>query len=902
MADQKRYKIKSVTGSDPSMPPRKRGRPRKNPVEEPKPEPKNEHMFAFQILPFILVVVAVVLEIFFLASDSGVVGNAIKTGFFAMFGVMSYAFPAVIVYSAIILGMGKKHSNFVSKIIYSIIVFILITMLIHVFVGTMTLSAKELIAEGMESGGGGLIGGGLASLFLMGFKKTASIIILIASIIILLLLMAGLTPRQFARMAGEKVNDARDHVSEKKAHVDPEKDESIEVIGDEDYDNGINVDLTGTSRGSKIDSLATDNGSIGEPEPLTKREIKVSDMNIDISGIVRNDDIAEEDHKKIDNDLYSEEPVDNADGTDLRKIFVDPDDADDFFSGDDWDEKKAGKDINSSAEVEIAVDKGEAEPVEVISSGQDDTSEEKREIPNDKFDAGKDYRVEQITMPVPKKEYRFPPIRLLVKQQASSVGNIKNELKITGEKLVSTLATYKVNVRITGISRGPSTTRFEVMPEQGVRVSSINNLSDDIALNLAASGGVRIEAPIPGKMAVGIEIPNRKRETVQIRPLIEDPKFKENRSKLNVVLGMNVAGEPVYCDIAKMPHLLIAGTTGSGKSVCLNCMLISILYKADPDEVKLILIDPKKVEMNMYNGLPHLIVPVVSDPKKAAGALAWAVGEMERRYLLIEEAGVRDLASYNEATADDPEKEHLPLIVIVIDEMADLMMTAAKEVENSICRLAQKARAAGIHVVMATQRPSVDVVTGLIKANFPSRIALTVANQVDSRTILDGSGAEKLLGRGDMLYSPIGLMKPERVQGAWVSDEEVEDVITFIKDKNETEDEVYDNNVIREIEHSAEMVGEKKNSASGFDSDPAHSEEDPLFAQAVEVAIESKKISTSLLQRRLSIGYGRAAKLIDLMQARGFVTPPDGNKPRDVRITQEEYQELVLRGNNLDNI
>lgn len=492
-----------------------------------------------------------------------------------------------------------------------------------------------------------------------------------------------------------------------------------------------------------------------------------------------------------------------------------------------------------------------------------------------------------------KPEYKFPPLSLLHKDTGGVNADHSAELQANGVKLVSTLESFKVRTKITNISRGPTITRYELMPDQGVRVRAIANLVDDIALNLATSG-VRIEAPIPGKPAVGIEVPNSVAETVYLRDLLENPRFEQAGSKVTAALGMDVAGDPIFVDIGKMPHLLIAGTTGSGKSVCINSLITSLLFRATPEEVKLILIDPKKVELGVYNRLPHLLVPVVTNPKKAAGALTWAVSEMEKRYEMIEEAGVRDIKGYNRQVEDgEIEGEKMPSIIIVIDELADLMMTAPDTVEESVCRLAQKARAAGMHLIIGTQRPSVDVITGLIKANIPSRIAFTVKSNVDSRTIIDIAGAEKLIGHGDMLYAPVGAMKPIRVQGAFVSDKEVEAVCDFIRE--EAGEVSYDQKTLDEIrEHEAECeeLGKKSVLPGVDDSDD---EDDPKFAEAVRVAVESGKISTSLLQRRLALGYGRAAKIIDKMEKMGIVSAPDGQKPRNVLINMQDYQEMILK-------
>lgn len=485
--------------------------------------------------------------------------------------------------------------------------------------------------------------------------------------------------------------------------------------------------------------------------------------------------------------------------------------------------------------------------------------------------------------------YIFPPVSLLEQSEKVNEDDITKELQTNGQMLVDTLKSFGVQTKIVDICRGPAVTRYELQPASGVKISKITNLADDIALNLAASG-VRIEAPIPGKAAVGVEIPNKIVSIVKMRELISSKKFTLSKSRLSVVVGKDIAGEVQIADLAKMPHLLIAGSTGSGKSVCINSFLISLLYKSSPDEVKLLMIDPKVVELGIYNGVPHLLVPVVTDPKKAAGALNWAVGEMLNRYKLFAERNVRDIMSYNKAIrslaeSDTPPDEELimmPQIVIVIDELADLMMAAPNEVEDAICRLAQMARAAGMHLVIATQRPSVDVITGIIKANIPSRIALAVSSQVDSRTILDGSGAEKLLGRGDMLFSPIGSHKPIRVQGCYVTDHEIESVVDFVKNSRAID---YDETIIEEIEKNAIVESNKEGRSSDED------ENDPMIEEAIKCVMEAGQASTSLLQRRLRLGYARAGRLIDQMEQMGIVGPYEGSKPRQVCITRQQWLE-----------
>lgn len=507
------------------------------------------------------------------------------------------------------------------------------------------------------------------------------------------------------------------------------------------------------------------------------------------------------------------------------------------------------------------------------------------------------FSVEKSLFGENKENYEFPPINLLNSSVDPDDHDISFELSNNGKILVDTLKSFNVQTKIVDISRGPAVTRYELQPAAGVKISKITTLADDIALNLAASG-VRIEAPIPGKAAVGVEIPNKVVSVVNMKELISSSKFISAGSKLSVVLGRDISGDIMITDLAKMPHLLIAGSTGSGKSVCINSFIISILYKARPDEVKLLMIDPKVVELGIYNGIPHLLVPVVTDARKAAGALNWAVNEMLLRYKKFAENNVRDLESYNKFIDSHPlvtDKEgeileKMPQIVIIIDELSDLMMAAPREVEDYVCRLAQMARAAGMHIVIATQRPSVDVITGIIKANIPSRIALAVSSQIDSRTILDMSGAEKLLGRGDMLFSPVGSSKPIRVQGCYVTDGEIENVIKFLKNSQESS---YDVKIAEEIEKNAVTENSKNDeSASGENS------LDSAITEAIKCVVEAGQASTSFLQRKLRVGYARAGRLMDEMEQLGVVGPYEGSKPRQVLINYQQFLEMDINKKN----
>ncbi|MBE6806590.1 MAG: DNA translocase FtsK [Ruminococcaceae bacterium] len=485
--------------------------------------------------------------------------------------------------------------------------------------------------------------------------------------------------------------------------------------------------------------------------------------------------------------------------------------------------------------------------------------------------------------------YRYPPLSLLDSTSDAADARMQDgDRAAVGTLLVNTLKDFGINTELGDVTCGPSVTRYELVPSAGVKISRITGLSDDIALRLATTG-VRIEAPIPNKAAVGIEVPNKSRRTVRLHSLLDTAEYRNAKGKLTVALGQDIEGRAVYTDLAKMPHLLIAGTTGSGKSVCTNSMIQSVLFRARPDEVKMILIDPKKVEFGVYNGVPHLMLPVVTDPRKAAATLGWAVNEMLKRYQMFAESKARDIGDYNEIARKEGQFPPLPLILIVIDELADLMMAAGNEVEDSICRLAQMARAAGMHMVIATQRPSVDVITGLIKGNIPSRLALTVASGVDSRTILDGSGAEKLLGNGDMLFMPLGQSKPQRIQGCYVSNKEIERVIEFLKDSDKPIE--YDQEMIEEIERQAASAGGKR---AGRDDEETGDEVDEALSQAIEIAVEAGSISTSMLQRKMRLGYARAGRIIDQMEQRGIVGPSEGSKPRKVLISRQEWIEMSI--------
>ncbi len=860
-------------------------------LQERKAE--RQSFFVTQVLPYILIVAAIFLVVCYFTGggeDPGVVNGFIYNALTGLFSGAAFILPLFLIVSAIMSLTDKTDASAAMRYTFAGISMLLLAALLQLITPAGSFSVVTLFKNGTELSGGGVIGGLIGELFLICFKAAGSYVLIIAFLLLSVLLMIGLTPKYIYVYIAYTIKTKRDEAAQRKAEAmldeplhfrDPDAiAEAYEAKQAEKAKAKEEKTETTTSRRKpKFDTDVPVEIDIPEdvlPAPETAPEPEPEPVDMDTA--IFNEVLERTRSKKSAAEIEAEKA---------------------FFEG---AEKPAAPEA-VAAEPKVEEIKAETSGVSADSAAILDQladaylgrgNGEAESLSVERSDEGEIVSVEQVAIEIPKPEYKFPPIDLLTEDKGSKAGDIRGELHDNAAKLVRVLGSFNVKTKIVGVSRGPTITRYELLPEAGTRVRSIANLVDDIALNLATTG-VRIEAPIPGKAAVGIEVPNKVAETVYLRSLIDTKEFSENASKISTALGKNVGGEPVFMDIKKMPHLLIAGATGMGKSVCINCLLVSMLYKASPDEVKLMLIDPKKVEFNIYNGLPHLLVPVVSDPKKAAGSLNWAVNEMERRFGLIEAVGVRDIASYNEITKNDPDYEYMPQIVIVIDELADLMSTAPDDVETSIARLAAKARAAGMHLIIGTQRPSVDVITGVIKANIPSRIACTVASQVDSRTIIDRSGAENLIGRGDMLYSPVGASKTIRVQGAFVSDKEVDDVVSFIKAQNLSSENNKGDEIMKEIEAAAAMCGSKKGSGGAAEGGGADGDGDPLLRQALDVAFESGKVSTSLLQRRLSIGYGRAAKIIDRLEELGYVSAPEGQKPRQLLITKQEYMEMVLR-------
>ena len=777
----------------------------------------------------ILIVISILLAVL-IYTKSGVVGAKLNEILGGMMGIIQYVLPIGIFAIAIKIAC-DENDGLSSKIIQYVIFIISIAVLMSTFeISTGQLTTNKELSEvvkdayslGASGIGGGAIGAALAVPLVNLLGEIGAIILSIGIAVILLVFMFGINLSDIINEFVEKRQEKRDERLELKRLNKEEELKDRE------------------ERRKQREERAKERArALHAQESATTLDEMDNQIKINFGGSF----VDEQEPKK------------------LKKYNHDNDNL-----------------IPLTKETKGMLKQQEKMEPDVIENNLFKTEEEKKE------DKTKEVLQLEHAMEVEDENYEYPPLELLSKASKKAIKGGAKLLTDTATKLQKTLYSFGVSAKVENVSVGPAITRYELKPAEGVRVSKIANLADDIALNLAAET-IRIEAPIPGKQAVGIEVPNKEKESVHLREVLESDEFKNNKSKLTVALGRDVAGEIELADIAKMPHVLIAGATGSGKSVCINTIISSIIYNAKPSEVKLVMVDPKVVELSVYNGIPHLLIPVVTDPKKAAGALAWAVQEMDDRYNKFATKGVRDLKGYNKAIEKEGGIAKLPQIVIIVDELADLMMVAAKDVEEAICRLAQKARAAGMHLVIATQRPSVDVITGLIKANIPSRIAFAVSSQVDSRTILDTVGAEKLLGKGDMLYFPSGAPKPIRVQGAFVSDDEVEKIVAFIK-KNGTAK--YSEDILESIENNNKSDKELAQEQAEDD------EVDPFLNDAIETVVETGQASTSFIQRRFKVGYARAGRIIDQMEERGIISGYQGSKPREVLMSKEKWEELKM--------
>ncbi len=790
---------------------------------------------------------------------------------FGLFGGVAYFIPVILIYIAVITAMDRPTLSQKSKIWQSALLVLLICGGVQIiFYGApieigLWNQILELWNSGIALKGGGLLGAALGLPLLALFGKTGAAITLVLLSIIMLMIITGTTLKGLYLAAAKPVKEIEKAYVDKILEEKPPAKQTTTKAKKSKFNIDVPVDDP-VKETEEIPLKIITNTKTVKPEAPAQDKEPTSEMP---AHPVTSPEEAKSEVKAESKVAYIDDIIKNMTGRGkgtAEHSILPPADA----------PPVAIPPMDASATPEVAdIEKKNSENPVLVKEVIDSATSEIQEVLDKEA--------------VNKQPYSFPPVTLLKEGENADDENISEELKANAQRLVDTLQSFGVQTRITEICRGPAVTRYELQPSAGVKISKITNLSDDIALNLAAAG-VRIEAPIPNKAAVGIEVPNKNITPVAMREIIDSTSFLEAESRLSVALGKDIAGNLAIADLAGMPHVLIAGATGSGKSVCINSIIISLLFKASPDEVKLLMIDPKVVELGIYNGIPHLLVPVVTDPGKAAGALNWAVNEMLKRYKMFADNGVRDLKGYNKLAKDTPTLAFMPQIVIIIDELADLMMAAPNEVEDAICRLAQMARAAGMHLVIATQRPSVDVITGVIKANIPSRIAFSVSSQVDSRTILDGSGAEKLLGKGDMLFYPVGYPKPVRVQGCFVSDKEVEKVVTFIK---EGEEHKYDEEVIEEIDRRAVVEKSKGTSSEGG----GFEDEDEMLPAAIEVVIEAGQASTSLLQRKLKLGYARAARIVDQLEERGIVGPFEGSKPRQVLISRERWQEMKLSAN-----
>ncbi|MCL2108972.1 MAG: DNA translocase FtsK [Oscillospiraceae bacterium] len=810
-----------------------------------------------------------------------------------LFGFSVFFIGPILIYISVMISMNKRGGNIAAKLLQLFFIILLISAGIQIiFVGALDVAEGEktasvLFENGVNLKGGGLSGAVLGIPLLFFGRVTAGIIVVLIGFV-MFMLSADMTLHEFLkfisapfRLIGKAVKTKAQEYREDSEHLRMYHEES-----------------------AKLEKVAKGEVVTSEEEKALKKKLKFAEIEAAVNAGREHDkpmqvsETADTASTAIADPPPPPEPPPPHDlhnpNEDFQKQLSE------YASGDESPHDESHE--PPSNPVLDAIKKYNAENLEEAETNQKNVqslnftktelfrSEDRSEIEK----AAENFPA-PVSAPLAAKEpqYLLPPVTLLNEVAAAqSKGDIDAELAQNSETLVETLKSFGVLTKIVGVCRGPSVTRYELQPAPGVKISKITGLIDDIALNLATAG-VRIEAPIPNKAAVGIEVPNRTTDTVSFRSMVDSMAFKGGESKLAAVIGTDISGEIIVCDVAKMPHILIAGTTGSGKSVCVNSIIMSILFRATPDDVRFVMIDPKAVEFMIYNGIPHLLIPVVTDPKKAAGALGWAVTEMMNRYKSFSDYGVRDLSGYNSLCAGDPELVKMPQIVIFIDEFADLMMVAPGDVENGVCRLAQMGRASGIHLVIATQRPSVDVITGIIKANISSRIALKVASQVDSRTIIDSAGADKLLGKGDMLFFPVGAPKPLRVQGCWVSEKEVERTADFIK-KSFILD--YDESVIKEIEENAELVGLKKseqNKAAQNQNNDLDINDDKLD-EAIEAVIEAGQASTSYLQRKLKLGYGRAARLIDIMEQMGVVGTFEGSKPRQVIMTKHEWHEMRI--------
>lgn len=805
---------------------------------------------------FLALFVFAILSLLSLFQMCGVFGKGLSALLFGLLGALAYVFPVYLVVTAGLYLANAKNQRLRHKVWYSAGIYWSVCGLFQWVVNDPVQNVWEVYTVCAENhGGGGFFGGILSFELARVLGRSGSFIVILALFLLFFMLLSKkLIFSSIQQMYKERETDEDYYYEEPEPVYSRGRQMSTYTFDKEETSKAKPKKEPRKKRTKKAEADTPE-----DKNKLPQKEIKPEAQMEEVVPEVQ-------DLSEINIIRGGEEPV--------RESSVYEKELEEKFGASKKTQSEP-KTLTKTDTVDEPV-KQKKEPVKI-------TNEDKKEMDAVHKDLSK-AATEQIP-------YRFPSLDLLNKPKSNGKRMDNSELRATAAKLQSTLDSFGVRVKMGDISLGPSVTRYELIPEQGVKVSRITGLSDDIKLSLAASD-IRIEAPIPGKAAVGIEVPNPAREMITLRELLESSEFTKAKSKVTFAVGKDISGKTIVTDIAKMPHLLIAGATGSGKSVLINTLIMSIIYKADPNEVKMIMVDPKMVELTAYEDIPHLMIPVVKDPKKASAALGWAVAEMTGRYQKFADAGVRDIKSYNAkmdklTNKDDPDYQKMPQIVIIVDEFADLMMVAPGEVEDSVCRLAQLARAAGIHLVLATQRPSVNVITGLIKANIPSRIALSVSSAVDSRTIIDSAGAEKLLGNGDMLFAPQNLPKPIRVQGAFVSDEERDSVVSFLKEQSNGPS--YNEEVTKHID-TAPVPGAKNDSNTAHGGAP---EQDELFVEAARFIIEKDKASIGLLQRMFRIGFNRAARIMDQLSDAGVVGPEEGTKPRQILMSIEQFENYL---------
>lgn len=839
--------------------------------------------------------------------------KAIGGFLFGIFGIISFIVPIAIFFSTAFFISNRGQSVAYIKVIAAVILLFALAAFSQLLFDRDYNAVKIFDYYrhcSIDRCGGGILGGAVAFLLTKAIGKIGAYVVLIIVIIICAVLI---TERSFfggvkkgsesiyysARDNSEKIRENRRKRQIERAERARLNEEEEKKKRSDNVVKGVSLDIGIKPAQSANDDMheITYDGDLKDIDnELTKDEVKareaLSNLNIKTAHSIEfNDDY--EDNFSFNDKAKNDDVVSFEAKQEYKKQETLIEDSDNVFDNEIvYEEKKPVRNVVSEPVKQVQPDL----PSDItISTLNNPVANKESQLENRAIN---ETSSQVVKKPVQKHTvYKFPPISLLKAGSKNDNMESKEELKETASRLQSVLQTFGVKVTMTDIAQGPTVTRYEMLPEIGTKVSKITGLADDIKLNMAAAD-VRIEAPIPGKAAVGIEIPNKENATVMFRDLIENKNFKEATSKISFAVGKNLSGDTVVADIGKMPHMLIAGSTGSGKSVCINTLIMSIIYKATPDEVKLIMIDPKVVELSVYNGIPHLMIPVVTDPKKAAAALNWGVSEMTDRYNKFAEFGVRDLKGYNkkleqlEFETEEERPKPLPQIVIIVDELADLMMVASKDVEESICRLAQLARAAGIHLIIATQRPSVDVITGLIKANMPSRVAFAVSSGTDSRTILDMNGAEKLLGKGDMLFYPQGYPKPTRLQGAFISDDEIASIVDFLKEQ--AGENSYNEEVINKV--NAQASGSGHGGASLSESGGSGSDNDELFIQAAQLVIEQDKASIGFFQRKFKIGFNRAARIMDQLEEAGVVSGDEGTKARKVLMSMEQFENALEQG------